>query len=134
MGVVKALLENECMPSIVTGTSGGAIVAAMLATRTDEEMLSEVIQPDIAVRYPERWFPPMEQQLFNYVRSGCLVEHDDFANCCRVYFGDMTFGEAYARTGRVANINIPPLLLLSQWTDLARWTGDHGWLCWHWHA
>ena len=106
MGVVKALIENHAMPMIVTGTSGGAIVCAMLATHTDAEMLSKVIQPDVAVRYPERWFPPMEQQLYNYLKSGCLVEHDDFANCCRAYFGDMTFVEAYEHTGRIANINI----------------------------
>ena len=106
MGVIKTLIENECMPSIVTGTSGGAIIAGMLAISSDEEMLDKVIQPDIAVRYPERWFPPMEQQLFNYVRNGCLVEHDEFANCCRRYYGDVTFEEAFARTGRIANINI----------------------------
>ena len=106
MGVIKTLIENECMPSIVTGTSGGAIIAGMLAISSDEEMLDKVIQPDIAVRYPERWFPPMEQQLFNYVRNGCLVEHDEFASCCRRYYGDVTFEEAFARTGRIANNNI----------------------------
>jgi predicted acylesterase/phospholipase RssA len=106
MGVVKALIENDAMPPIVSGTSGGAIVTAMLAVYTDEEMLDKVIQPDIATRYPERWFPPMEQQLYSYLKSGCLVEHNQFANCCKAYFGDSTFAEAYARTGRVANINI----------------------------
>ena len=98
MGVVKALLEDDAMPSIVSGTSGGAIVACMLGTNTDEEMLSKIIQPDIATRYAERWFPPMEQQLLSYLKHGCLVEHDDFARTCRAYFGDETFGEAFART------------------------------------
>ena len=106
MGVVKALLENNAMPLVVSGTSGGAIVAGVIAMFTDEELLHDIIQDDIAVRYPERWFPPLEQQLFDFLKTGVLVQHDDFANCCKAYYGDTTFQEAYERTGRVANINI----------------------------
>ena len=43
----------------------------------------------IAVRYPERWFPPLEQQLLSYLQTGVLVQHDDFANCCKAYFKDV---------------------------------------------
>lgn len=35
-GVVKALLDNEVLPEIITGTSGGALVAGLVATRTDK--------------------------------------------------------------------------------------------------
>ena len=78
----------------------------MLGIHTDEEMLNDVIADDIAVRYPERWFPPIAQQLYSYLKHGCLVEHDSFAACCRAYYGDWTFGEAHRKTGRVININI----------------------------
>ncbi|KAG8526896.1 uncharacterized protein KY384_008325 [Bacidia gigantensis] len=37
-GVAKALLDATLLPSVITGTSGGALVAALLATRTDEEL------------------------------------------------------------------------------------------------
>ena len=155
MGVIKALIENGAMPGIISGTSGGAIVAGVrgihtsnpnpnprcsapypnsltptlapgarhphpdprpnpnpnpnpkvLGIHTDEEMLNDVIADDIAVRYPERWFPPIAQQLYSYLKHGCLVEHDSFAACCRAYYGDWTFGEAHRKTGRVININI----------------------------
>ena len=49
MGVVLALIEGGALPSIVSGTSGGAIVAGVLAIHTDEEMRNDIIKPDIAV-------------------------------------------------------------------------------------
>ena len=111
MGVVKALLENDCMPIVVSGTSGGAIVAGVLACHTDDEMLRDIIQDDIAERYPERWFPPLEQQLLSYLKTGVLVSHDGFADCCRAYFGDTTFQVAcpplHTSLGHAA---CPPLL------------------------
>ena len=54
MGVIKALLENGAMPGIISGTSGGAIVAGVLGIHTDAEMLHDVIADDIAVRRPDR--------------------------------------------------------------------------------
>ena len=39
-GVVKALLDSNLLPDVVTGTSGGALVAALVATRTNEELKS----------------------------------------------------------------------------------------------
>lgn len=41
-GVARTLLEHNCLPKIISGTSGGAIVAAVLAICTDEELLSQV--------------------------------------------------------------------------------------------
>jgi len=107
LGVVQALIEAGTMPRIVSGTSGGAIVAGVLAVNTDQEMLSDIIQRDIAVRYlPDRWFPPLPQLLYNSVVLGSLVDNDVFARCTRRYYGDTTFEEAYRKTGRVVNINI----------------------------
>ncbi len=38
VGVVKALFDGGCLPSIINGTSGGSIIAGVLATRTDTEL------------------------------------------------------------------------------------------------
>jgi Domain of unknown function (DUF3336)/Patatin-like phospholipase len=48
-GVAKALLDAGELPEIITGTSGGALVAALIATRTDEE-LKELLVPALAHR------------------------------------------------------------------------------------
>jgi len=46
-GVVKALLDAGLLPKVVTGTSGGALVAALLCTRTNEE-LKQILVPELA--------------------------------------------------------------------------------------
>jgi hypothetical protein len=52
------------------------------------------------VRYlPDRWFPPLPQQLYNYLTIGCLVDNDAFERCTKRYYGDTTFEEAFRRTG-----------------------------------
>lgn len=39
-GVAKALLDAGLLPNIISGTSGGGLIAALLCTRTDEELKS----------------------------------------------------------------------------------------------
>jgi hypothetical protein len=48
-GVAKALMDAELLPEVITGTSGGALVAALLCTRTDEE-LKKCLVPALAHR------------------------------------------------------------------------------------
>lgn len=48
-GVVKAFLEADLLPKVVTGTSAGGIVAALVCTRTDDE-LRELLVPELADR------------------------------------------------------------------------------------
>ena len=37
-GVIKAFLDADLLPRVITGTSAGALAAALLCTRTDEEL------------------------------------------------------------------------------------------------
>lgn len=48
-GVIKAFLEADLLPRVVTGTSAGGLVAALLCTRTDAE-LKELLVPELAQR------------------------------------------------------------------------------------
>ncbi len=48
-GVVKAHLDAGLLPNIITGTSGGALVAALACTRTDEE-LKQLLVPALAAK------------------------------------------------------------------------------------
>lgn len=46
-GVVKAFLDANLLPRIITGTSAGALIAALTCTHTDDE-LREVLVPELA--------------------------------------------------------------------------------------
>ena len=106
IGVVKAVLEAGLMPDIIAGTSGGAIVALKLAIHTNEEMLLQVCQPDIASKAGKVFFEPIGAQVLQYFTSGSLVNPTAFSETARAYYGDFTFEEAYRRTGRVVNITV----------------------------
>ena len=106
-GVVKALLDNEVLPEIITGTSGGALVAGLVATRTDEE-LKQLLVPALAHRitachegfttWIRRWW-----------RTGARFDTLDWARQCSWFCrGSTTFREAYERTGRVLNVTCVP--------------------------
>lgn len=106
-GVVKALLDAKVMPEIITGTSGGALVAALIATRTDEE-LEKLLVPALAYRitachdsfttWVRRWW-----------KTGARFDSIDWARQCSWFtLGSLTFREAYQRTGRILNVSCVP--------------------------
>ncbi len=47
LGVVKALLEADLLPSVFTGTSAGSLMAAMICVRTDEEIRRDILKPEV---------------------------------------------------------------------------------------
>ena len=51
MGVVRVMLQHKVLPRVISGSSGGSIIAGMLAIYNDEELLKDHFVDDIAVRY-----------------------------------------------------------------------------------
>jgi hypothetical protein len=49
-GAVRALLETGLLPHIISGTSAGSVIGAMLCTRTDEELMKELTPEVLAPR------------------------------------------------------------------------------------
>ena len=106
-GVAKALLDAGLLPEVITGTSGGALVAGLLCTRTDEE-LKKLLVPALAHRitacsddiftWSKRWY-----------KTGARFDSVDWAKRCSWFTrGSMTFREAYNRTGRILNVSCVP--------------------------
>ena len=48
--MVRALLELGMLPQLISGTSGGAVVAAAVATRTDDELRHVLREVTVRVR------------------------------------------------------------------------------------
>lgn len=106
MGICKELIQQGLLPSVISGTSGGSIVVGFLALYTDEELLRDIFVDDISTRYPERWFPGIWEEIVLFMQKRVLVRTEDFAKTTRRYFGETTFGEAYAYNGRNCSITI----------------------------
>ena len=103
MGVCKALHENGLIPSVVCGSSMGAIIAAGICTRSPEEL--DQLFGDVASihRVCLRPFSPREMW-----RSRALMDPEQLREHITFNCGDDTFAEAYARTGRTLAISISP--------------------------
>ncbi|KAK7743746.1 hypothetical protein SLS62_010438 [Diatrype stigma] len=106
-GVIKALLEADLVPDIITGTSGGALIAALVATRTNDE-LKQLLIPALAHRIKPcsepitTWFP-------RWWNTGARFDSLTWARQCSWWTrGSMTFREAYERTGRILNVSCVP--------------------------
>ena len=106
-GVVKALLDNGVLPEIVTGTSGGALVAGLVATRTDEE-LKQLLVPALAHRI-RACHEGFTTWIRRWWRTGARFDTMDWARQCSWFCrGSTTFREAYERTGRILNVSCVP--------------------------
>ncbi|KAK4157907.1 hypothetical protein C8A00DRAFT_29135 [Chaetomidium leptoderma] len=106
-GVVKALLEEDYLPDIITGTSGGALVAALVATRTNDE-LKQLLVPSLAHRITA-CREPITVWFRRWWATGARFDSVDWARQCAWFTrGSMTFREAYERTGRILNVSCVP--------------------------
>jgi predicted acylesterase/phospholipase RssA len=119
MGIIKALLDADLLPNVVSGSSGGSIIAAMIACKTNEELLQVIIQENISTRFLSigiRWFPPLIQQLAHCIQTGFLLECSMFEKTTQHYYGEpfeqqqkmmyYTFQDAYLKTKRHVNITV----------------------------
>ncbi|KAH7078239.1 patatin-like phospholipase domain-containing protein [Paraphoma chrysanthemicola] len=106
-GVAKALLDADLLPEVITGTSGGALVAALLCSRTDDE-LKKLLVPALARRitacHDDTW-----TWMKRWYATGARFDSVDWAKrCAWMTRGSMTFREAYQRTGRILNVSCVP--------------------------
>ncbi|MFT7286224.1 MAG: TAG lipase/steryl ester hydrolase/phospholipase A2/LPA acyltransferase [Halieaceae bacterium] len=96
VGVVRALVEAELLPTVMSGASGGAIVGSVVCTHTDEE-LREVLQPGYFLdRVPD----PVGQT--------ARADVGELEESIAQFVPDLTFEQAFRKTGRAINISIAP--------------------------
>ena len=117
-GHIRALLETGCLPHIVSGTSAGSVLGAVLCTRTDEELVKDLM-PEVIHKYMTCFARPWKERIKSVWKTGNMFSVDEWDNLIKWFTnGDMTFEEAYQRTGRVFCITLsstskkaPPVLL-----------------------
>jgi predicted acylesterase/phospholipase RssA len=117
-GHILGLIEAGILPHIISGTSAGSIVAAIICTRTDEE-LKETLTPQVIIKRMTCFRRPWGERIKSLWRNGNMFDFDEWADLIKWFTnGDMTFEEAYHKTGRVFCITLssttkkaPPVLL-----------------------
>ena len=118
LGVIRALFLRGLLPRIITGTATGALIAALVAVHTEEE-LPEVLRGDgidltAFCRGGEGgngrpWLTllmTLRRRMWRYAREGYFLDIRVLEDCVRANVGDLTFEEAYNRTKRVLNITV----------------------------
>ncbi len=107
-GVLKALWEQKLLPKVVTGSSAGSIVAAILCCSTEKELQAQFDPRNINLNFFER--PDEVGNLFimmtRFLKHRVIRDAEVFSECMIANIGDMTFGEAYNRTRRILNITV----------------------------
>ncbi|ANB12394.1 Tgl3p [Sugiyamaella lignohabitans] len=111
IGTVKVLHNSGLLPGIICGSTVGAIVGALVCSCTEDE-LPKVID-NIA-----KELPPLSQEYedlkYGSVFEGVLSSFYPpeiilFEQYVRNKLGNLTFEEAYLRSGKVLNITITPV-------------------------
>ncbi|KAI5955141.1 TGL3 [Candida jiufengensis] len=112
LGVVKALYFRRLLPRVIGGSAVGAAVASLVCTLTDDELIPilvniEELMKNIDVlnhEIDERYGNVIE----NVVKKGYSQDILLFLKFVRDTIGDVTFEEAYMKTGKILNIVIHP--------------------------
>ena len=106
-GIAKALLDQNLLPQIISGTSGGGLIAALLCTRTNEE-LKKLLVPQLA-RKITACEDPWYIWIPRFLKTGARFDAIDWARKSNFFtHGSTTFEEAFQRTGRKLNISTIP--------------------------
>ncbi|GAC20374.1 DUF3336 domain-containing protein [Paraglaciecola arctica] len=101
-GVIKTLFEHKVLPTVISGSSAGAVSAAILGTYTEDELPS--------VLYGDKELDPQQSQIDNRPKSLIRKQSDSTSlkAMLEAILPDMTFQEAYEKTGRMISITIAP--------------------------
>ncbi len=104
VGVVTELLRHGLLPRVISGSSAGSIVAATLGTHSDEELqrLDFITLLESGGSDPagliRRWV----------TGAGVRFTAENTEQLIAAIIPDLTFAEAYARTGRQISITVAP--------------------------
>ncbi|KAK1319315.1 Triacylglycerol lipase SDP1 [Acorus calamus] len=105
VGVVRALVENKLLPRIITGSSAGSIICAIVATRSRSELESFFEDSWKSLQFFDRM-----GGIFTVVRrvmtQGAIHDIRHLQCLLRNLTSNLTFQEAYDMTGLVLGITV----------------------------
>ncbi|MCB1682984.1 MAG: DUF3336 domain-containing protein [Pseudomonadales bacterium] len=103
IGVVKALLEQDLLPDVISGASAGSFIAAIVGCH-DAPALKALFSPDGLIEAFAAFADDSRK-----VATGSRIGIEDLRKDIAARVPDLTFEEAFRRTGRKINISVSPL-------------------------
>ncbi len=104
LGVVKILLEHGLLPKVISGSSAGSLVAGVIGTHTDKQ-LQRFYDPANVHFEAEREASVFSRMFFG---SNPQIDVGDLEKLVARMVPNLTFQEAYEKTGRQISITIAP--------------------------
>eukprot|EP00050_Salpingoeca_kvevrii_P017817 m.68530 g.68530 ORF g.68530 m.68530 type:complete len:538 (+) comp7749_c0_seq1:125-1738(+) len=108
-GVIKALFENNLLPRIISGSSIGSVIGALVCFTPDSELLDTIDTLASRESYlitREGEAPSWRDRIGRLLRYGFLADSSVLKDTVRGILGDITFLEAYKKTGRILNVTV----------------------------
>jgi TAG lipase / steryl ester hydrolase / phospholipase A2 / LPA acyltransferase len=99
-GVVKTLFEEKLLPTVISGSSGGAVIAGVLGTNSEDELRAFFSAGALAT---------ISTDAFNESSSRFRrprIKETDVRRLLQHVIPDLTFQEAWEKTGRMINITV----------------------------
>ncbi|KAJ3071784.1 hypothetical protein HDU98_004788 [Podochytrium sp. JEL0797] len=106
IGVAKALFERNLLPRIISGSSISALIAALICIHSDDELPAILCETGIDLSAFHRKDPKggFYRKMYRLFREGHLLDSEVFTQCVNDNLKDVTFEEAFLKSGRVLNI------------------------------
>lgn len=104
LGVVKSLMAEKLLPRVISGSSAGSMIAGTLGTHTDKEL--EYFFDSANIHFEAEREASVFSKMFFGANS--QVDIHDLEKIIARLMPDMTFQEAYEKTGRQINISVAP--------------------------
>jgi TAG lipase/steryl ester hydrolase/phospholipase A2/LPA acyltransferase len=102
-GVLKVLAKHHLIPSVVSGSSVGSIFAALAGTHSDKELM-DFLENDRMLEIIEK-----EATIFkNIAEKRSSLSIKDLESVIKNIIPNLTFQEAFEKTGRKINISVSP--------------------------
>lgn len=120
IGVLSTLFELDLLPRVISGSSAGAIVASILSAHYKDEipeLLERVLETDFNIFKDDKQKSESENlliKLSRFLKNGTWFDNKHLVQTMIKFLGELTFREAYNRTGKILNITVSPASLFEQ--------------------
>ncbi|GMM29927.1 triacylglycerol lipase [Martiniozyma asiatica (nom. inval.)] len=121
VGLFSTLLEADVFPKIVSGSSGGSIVSSIVCSKNSDEIidiLSKLFDHEFQVFTTDEDSDTFYTHLSRLLKYGVWFDSKYLQNTMQEFLGNITFREAFNKTGRILNITVSPELVHDQPTLL----------------